>query len=121
MRHNGAVAEVDDAIYILLGECVVGGHQERRVALAHDGAEEVEHFAGRLGIEVGGGLVGDDQRRLADECPRNGDTLLLAAGEFVRPVVTPLGEANQVDGLGRGLLPRLGRCIDRRSANSTFS
>ena len=56
------------------------------------------------GVEVAGGLVGEDDRRAADQGPGTGDALLLAAGELVGPVVQPVPEA---DGVDHGVEPGL--------------
>ena len=49
----------------------------------------------RLGIEVAGRLVGQQQRRVVDERARHRDALLLAAGELVGKVVQLEREAGQ--------------------------
>ena len=50
-----------------------------------------------LGVEVAGRLVGEQQRGRGDQRPGHGDPLLLAAGELVRLVVDPVGEAHQLE------------------------
>jgi hypothetical protein len=45
------------------------------------------------GIEVGGGLVGQDDAGVVGEGPGDGDALLLAAGELVGSEVQPLAKA----------------------------
>ena len=45
-------------------------------------AEQVEDGLARLGVERGGRLVGEDQRRLVDQGPGDRHPLLLAAGEL---------------------------------------
>ena len=57
---------------------VVGDEHDRpsaRVELAEDG----QHVGAGAAVEVAGRLVGEDERRLGDERPGDGDTLLLAA------------------------------------------
>ena len=60
-----------------------------RVRDLHDGgagavelAEKLHDFAGLRGVEVAGGLVGEQQRRRMNNGARNADQLLLAAGEL---------------------------------------
>jgi len=48
-------------------------------ALAMDLAEEFEDFCSRAAVQGAGGLVGEDNRRLADEGTGNRDALALAA------------------------------------------
>ena len=57
-----------------------------------------EHVGGGRGVEVAGGFVGQDQRRLGDQRPGDGDPLLLAAGQLAGPVLDPVGEADPVQG-----------------------
>ena len=60
--------------------------------------------ADALRVEVAGRFVGQDQRRLVDEGTGDRDPLLLAAGQLGRPVVGPIGEADErqrLDGRGR--------------------
>ena len=45
------------------------------------------------------GSSAKQQRRLADQRPGDGDALAFAAGEFGRPVVEPLGEADAFEQL----------------------
>ena len=48
-----------------------------------------------LGVELAGGLVGEQEPRPVGERPRDRDPLLLAARQLVRPVARPLGEARR--------------------------
>ena len=56
----------------------------------------------RGGVEVAGRLVGEDDRGLRDERPRDRDALLLAPRELGRAVGEPVGEA---DALGEAVEP----------------
>ena len=49
-------------------------------------------------VEVAGRLVGEDQRRVVDERPRDGDALRLAAGHLGRPVRRPARQADRREG-----------------------
>ena len=48
-----------------------------------------------LRVEVAGRLVGQDERRVGDDAPRDRDPLLLAAGELVREVVGRVSEPDR--------------------------
>ena len=62
-----------------------------------------EHFLGRLAVEVAGGLVADQQRRVGDDRARDRDALLLAARELGRLVARAVGQADQLQRDGRAL------------------
>ena len=74
------VAHVEDAIGDLGGFGVVGDHQDGLVELAAGLAEHLEDSVGVLGVEVAGGLVGEDDGGAVDEGAGDGYALLLAAG-----------------------------------------
>ena len=57
--------------------------------------EQVEDLGTGGGVEVSRGFVGEQQTGVADECPGDGDALLLAAGQPGRQVVLA---ARQADG-----------------------
>ena len=61
--------------------------------------EEAEDVDRELRIEVAGGLVGEDERRLADDRARDGHALLLAAGEHARGIAAAPGEADALERL----------------------
>ncbi len=48
-----------------------------------------------LGVELAGGLVGDEQGGVVGEGAGDGDPLLLAAGEFAGPLGRVVGEADE--------------------------
>ncbi len=48
---------------------------------------DVHHLFAVLGIQVGGGLVGQDEGRVGSQRPGHGDALLLAAAQLVGAVV----------------------------------
>ena len=74
-----AVGDVEAAAYARGDVVVVGDHDD---GLAGPPVlEEPEHGVGGLRVEVAGGLVGGDDRRVVGERTGNGDALLLAAGE----------------------------------------
>ena len=59
------------------------------------------------GVEVAGGLVGQDQRRVRHYGARDGHALLLASGKLARVVREPVVQAHQLE-RGGGVLQALG-------------
>jgi hypothetical protein len=59
-------------------------------------AHQVQHLVGGVRIEVGGGLVGDHQRRPLDQRTRDRHALALAARQRVGPVRGMPGQAHGV-------------------------
>ena len=106
---DSSVAHVEDAVGDLGGFGVVGDHEDGLVELAAGGAEHLEDGVGVFGVEVAGGLVGEDDGGAGDEGAGDGDTLLLASGELVGAVVETFADAEEaaevveeaaVEGLG---------------------
>src|SRR5688572_333263 len=60
-----------------------------------------------MGVELAGGLVGEQQRGFVGQRTRDGDTLLLPSGQFRRAVVQALAEADILKEL-RGALRSFG-------------
>ena len=87
---------MQDAVGDLGGLGVVGDHEDGLVELAAGGAEHGEDGVGVLGVEVAGGLVGEDDGGAGDEGAGDGDALLLAAGELVGAVVEAALDVEQV-------------------------
>ena len=78
-----AVGEEDDPVGVGRGDRVVGDHHDG-LAVGVDGvAEQLQHLGARPGVEVAGGLVGEDDARAAHQRPGDRHALLLAAGELV--------------------------------------
>jgi len=89
-----AVTNVDDAPRVL-GDVRLVGHEDHRDAFLPVQLLEDRHYllAG-ASVEVAGWLVGHDDARVHDECPRYGDTLLLASGELGRAMVYSIRQAD---------------------------
>jgi hypothetical protein len=58
--------------------------------------EQRDDRLARDAVGVAGGLVGKDDRRSADECPRNGHPLALTPGQLRRPGGAPVPEPDPV-------------------------
>jgi hypothetical protein len=69
------------------------GHDHDRLPGAVEAPQQPQHVGGGGAVEVAGGLVGQQQRRLVHERPGDGDTLALAAGEQGRQRLGLVGHA----------------------------
>src|SRR5699024_11205252 len=90
---DAAVGEGDDAVGALGGVPLMGDHHDGLVELVHAQPQEVEHLLGGAGVEVAGGLVGEDDRGGGDQGAGDRDALHLAAGELRGEVREPVGDA----------------------------
>src|SRR5829696_3792393 len=76
---------------------VVGDHHHGLSELVDRLAQQLEHLAARLRVEVAGGLVRKHDGGLRRERARDRDALLLAAGELRGPVGQAVAQADRVD------------------------
>ena len=81
---------------------VVRGHDDRR-ARPVDPVEQADDLETDARVEVPGGLVGEEDRRLVDDGASDRDALLLAAGELVREPLLLALEPDDPQRLGDGL------------------
>src|SRR5581483_11264138 len=91
------VDEEDDTLGPAGAERIVGDHDDGLTELLDGVGDETEELGARLGVEVPGGFVGEDDGRTRHESPGHGDALLLAAGQLVRAVGQPIAQADGVD------------------------
>src|SRR5215213_8094655 len=75
---DGAVGEEHDAVGVARGVRVVRDHHDRLPEIVDRLAHEREDLSPRPRVEVAGGLVGEDDRGLAEQRASDGDALLLA-------------------------------------------
>ena len=80
----------------------MGDHNDGFVEFVVQPVEQGQHVVGRLSVQVPGGLVGHDDRRVGDDGPGDGHPLLLAAGKLGGPVIGPFGQVDRRQG-GRGM------------------
>ena len=73
---------------------VVCGEDEGETEAAIEIAHEVDELGGVARVEIGGGLVGEDERGAMDDGAGDGDALALAAGEQVGALMGAGGEAD---------------------------
>jgi hypothetical protein len=78
---------------------IVGHDQERGAEVSVETAHELEHVARRLGVEIAGRLVGQNERRAARERACDRDALLLASGQLRRLVVHAMFEPDRAQQL----------------------
>jgi hypothetical protein len=75
----------------------VRDHDDRLAARPDGALQERQELSAGTRVQRTGRLVGEDDLRLAGECPCGGDALLLPARQLCRPVTEPLGEADRLD------------------------
>ena len=97
------VAQEDDGVGPGGRLRLVGHHDHRLPQVVDAAAQDLQDLVGGVGVQVAGGLVGEDDRRLAHERPGAGHALDLTAGELGRPVGQALPEADGVDHLVEAL------------------
>ena len=68
-------------------------YDHRLPQVVDGGAQDLQHLARRVGVEVAGRFVAEDDLGPADEGACAGDALLLPAGQFGRPVRQAPGDA----------------------------
>ena len=99
-RARRPVARMPTARGVAPGQLgVVGHHHDGRPA-GVEPLEQGEDLVAGGRVEVAGGLVRQDDRRLAHQGPGDGDALALAARELARPVAAAVPQPDRVDGLG---------------------
>ena len=95
VEHDPAVAHADEPVRPAPGEFdLVQAGDDRQPLLLADLEQQRHHGGGRLGVERGDRLVGEQHRRPLHEGPRDRDPLLLAAGQRVRTLERAVGEAD---------------------------
>ena len=96
VHHRDAARHLGDHAHVVRDE-----HQ-RHAALLLQRAQQVEDLRLDRHVERGGGLVGDQQPRIAGDRHRDHHALVHAAGQLVREVAQPAvrrGDAHQVEQL----------------------
>src|SRR5215475_5499967 len=108
------VGEEHHPVGVAGGHRVVGDHDDGLAELAHAAAEQVQDFRTGPGVEVAGGLVGEDDLWPSGQGARDGDPLLLPAGQLRGAVPQPRAQAHRVhDGAEPGLVGGAARDVQR--------
>ncbi len=92
-----AVAQEDHAIGGRRGGGVVGDHDDRVALLLVELAEDAQHLAARLRVEVAGRLVGEHELGREKQGAGDRDPLLLAAGELGGEMVDAVAQPDPVE------------------------
>ena len=99
--HHRAVAQTDRARGAGGEFDVVRDHDQRRACLGIEVEDEFDDALARLGVEVAGRLVGEEDRGTVDERPCERNALLLAAGELRGVVAAAFLQADLAEEVGR--------------------
>ena len=92
------------------GFLVMRDHQHRLVEFAVGEAQHLKYCFRVSGVEVSCRFVGEDDRRAGNQGAGDGDALLLAAGEFGRPMIEAALDAEQIGEMVEiGGIERFGR------------
>src|SRR6202035_4754819 len=97
-----AVFDVDHAVGVF-GDIGLVGYEDDGIAFFVEAVEEGHDLDAGLGVEVAGGLVGEDDGGVVDQGAGDGDALALTAGELVGLVVHAAFEAHVGEGLAGAL------------------
>ena len=90
---HAAVAEAHEAACVAPHIGIVR-HEHDGDAFAVELLEEGQDLLRRAAVESAGRLVGEQEARVVHERPRDGDALLLSAGQLHGSVMRPIGEAD---------------------------
>ncbi len=121
--NSSGVPDGDDAAAMQNGDAVakgvglldVMGGKEHGAALGAELADGVVKLAPDLGVEAGGGLVQEEQRRVIDKGERKGKALALAAGEGLEARVGFFGQREAIEepAAGDGARIERGKEVER--------
>ena len=89
--------QVQHAARPLGGVRIVRHHHDRLLEFLVEPLQQRQHFAGRLGVEIAGRLVGQQQRRVGDDRAGDGDALFLPARQLARVVLLAVAEADDAE------------------------
>ena len=97
VRYHLAVPHGDDAIGIGRDIGFMGDDDNGNATLAIERLQRLHDLMRVPGIEIAGRLVRKQQDRIVDQGARDGDALLLAAGQLPGRVALPVGQAEQLE------------------------
>ena len=88
-----------------VGKAVVVRHDDERfLALPGQPEKQIHDGIARLGIEVAGRFIGENDVRIIRQGPGDRDPLLLASGKFRREMIQAIGQADRLRDFLRKLL-----------------
>ncbi len=76
--------------------------------------EDAHHFGARLGVEIAGGLISQDNARFVHQCAGDGHALLFTARQFIRAVADTIAQPHHLQGSGRALAAIPYASVDER-------
>ena len=94
---NQPVGKLDDARGIFRDDALVRDDDDREPPFLVKRMEGRHDVDARLGVEIPGGLVREQETGAVDQRARNGDALLLSTGELARVMRRPLRKAHRVE------------------------
>ena len=97
MGRDPAVGDEGDLVSHPPGKAHLVGDQHELRTRPFEVVDHVEHLSGHLGVECGGWLVEKQPSGLHHQGPKDRDPLLLASGEFGRPLVGVSGEPKPLE------------------------
>ena len=96
LDHLARVEHPDPRAHLADHAEVVADEQHGGMELGLESGDEVEHLGLDRGVEAGGRLVEDQERRVDAECHGDHDALLHAAGELVRVALHDRGRVGDL-------------------------
>ena len=100
IAHQDSPVEFDHSAAHLIHHAGVMGGDDDGGSGPVDPVQKPHDAEAGGGVEVAGGLVGQEDEGPIDEGPGHGHALLLTTGELAGQVVALLGQADQVEHLG---------------------
>src|SRR3974390_2963915 len=92
-----ALVDVELARGVRRGARIVRHHDDGLALLLIENLDQVQDVLRALAVEIAGRLVAHQQRWVGDERARDGDALLLTAGELGGLVLGAVGEAHELE------------------------
>src|SRR6185437_2290285 len=114
-RDDVPVQQVDGSLGVPSMARIVCHHADGR-ARAMQLGKQLHHLIAVLAVEIAGGLVSENDEWLARNRARNGDALLLAAGELRRIMSEPVRHSRSLQCAERAFAPvtRLDSAVTQR-------
>jgi hypothetical protein len=100
---QAALLEVDRALRTHGGVRVVRHHDDGLAMLAIERLEKIEDLVPRLAVEIAGGLIAQQQRRIRDNGASDADALLLSTRQLAWPMPGAVVQRDQRERRGDAL------------------
>jgi hypothetical protein len=120
--HKFSILHLKDAVHVLAHAQVMCDNDPGAVVFVDEIRERLHDLIGAFGVKGGGRLVCQNDGRIMDQGTRDGDALLLAAGELRREVVQPVTEPETGEDLRRTEASRfIGFAVEAQHEFDVFS